>query len=65
MTVAELIAILQAQPQDMQVAYRIHSEYSLLCSSDIETRDLCEARPDGWIHARRPDKPTQTYLLIS
>lgn len=64
MTVAELIAFLQTQPQELQVAYRCCSEQVLMNVDDIETYDGCEPRPDGWIHAARPDKPTQTYLMF-
>lgn len=64
MTVKELIEFLQAQPQNLQVAYRMYSEQCLLESKDIEIRDLCVARPDGWIQSHRGDMPTQTYLLF-
>jgi hypothetical protein len=64
MTVAELIAYLQTQPQDLQVAYRCYSEQSRLEAYEIEIAELCEPRPDGWIQNRRPDMPTQRYLLL-
>lgn len=64
MTISELIAYLQEQPQDLQVAYRLYSEQCLLDVSHIEILELCEARPDGWIQNKRPDKPTQTYLMF-
>ena len=64
MTVAELIDFLLDQPPDRRVAYRQYSEQVLLDASDIEVVDLCEPRPDGWIQGKRPDKPTQTYLLF-
>jgi hypothetical protein len=64
MTVAELIAFLQTQPQDIQVAYRLFSEQILLETTDIEVEEKCQPRPDGWIHDKRPDMPTQTYLLF-
>jgi hypothetical protein len=64
MTVAELISFLQTQPQDLQVAYQIHSEQCLLGAEEINIVELCEARPDGWVQNKRPDKPTQTYLLL-
>jgi hypothetical protein len=64
MTVAEFIAFLQTQPQDLQVAYQICSEQFLLEAADIRIAELCEPRPDGWIENRRNDKPTQTYLLL-
>ena len=64
MTVAELIAYLQTQPQELQVAYRRCSEQVLLEVKEIEIAEKCQPRPDGWIQDKRPDKPTQTYLLL-
>lgn len=64
MTVAELIAYLQVQPQDMQVVYRCYSEQNLLAAWEIEIVDLCEPRPDGWVENKRPDRPTQKYLRL-
>jgi len=64
MTVSELIAYLQTQPQDLQVAYDIYSERSLLEARDIKIMEACIPRPDGWIQNKRPDMPTQTYLLF-
>jgi len=65
MTVAELIAYLQTQPQDMQVAYDCYSEHCLLEATDIRLHEACEPRPDGWIHDKRPDMPVRTYLMLS
>lgn len=64
MTVAELIAFLQTQPQDVQVAYECYSEWCLLQAGDIKGAELCEPRADGWVHRKRPDRPTQTYLVL-
>ena len=64
MTVAELIAFLQTQPQDLPVAYRCCSEQVLLESDDIRIKEACKPREDGWIQDKRPDKETQTYLLF-
>lgn len=64
MTVAELIAYLQTQPQDMQVAYRCFSEQCLLTVDEIEIYEGCAPRHDGWIQNKRPDMPTQKYLLL-
>ena len=64
MTVAELIDYLQTQPQDMQVAYDLFSEHSLLEVGDIRLYEACEPRPDGWIQRKRPDKPVRTYLML-
>ena len=64
MTVKELIEFLEAQPQDIQVAYELHSEHCLLKKQDIEITECCEPRDDGWVHYKRPDKPTQKYLMF-
>jgi hypothetical protein len=64
-TVAELIAHLQTEPQDLQVIFRCYSEYCLLEAKDIEITTQCEARPDGWVACARPDKPAQLYLTFS
>ena len=64
MTVAELIAMLQTQPQDVQVAYQIFSEQCLLEADDVRLVEACKPRDDGWIQDKRPDKETQTYLLF-
>lgn len=64
MTVSELIEFLQKQPQNLQVAYQCCSEQVLLEADEIQIAEKCEPRPDGWIHDKRPDKPTQTYLLL-
>lgn len=63
-TVADLIAFLQRQPQDLPVAYRCYSEQCELDVSDIEIKELCEPRPDGWIQDKREDKPTRLYLVF-
>ena len=64
MTVAELIAFLQTQPQYLPVAYRCCSEQALLESDDIRIKEACMPRNDGWVQDKRPDKETQTYLLF-
>lgn len=64
MTVAELVAFLQMQPQELQVAYRCCSEQVLLEAQDIKIAEECEPRPDGWIQNKRPDMPTQKYLML-
>ncbi len=64
MTVSEFISFLQTQPQHLQVACRTHSEQCLLDVADIIIVALCAPRDDGWIHNRRPDKPTQDYLFL-
>lgn len=64
MTVSELINFLQQQPQDIQVAFRLFSEQRLLEEYDMSVVDLCLPRDDGWIQNKRPDMPTQKYLLL-
>ena len=64
MNVAELIDFLQAQPQELQVAYDCCSEHCLIELIDIRIVEACEPRPDGWIQSKRPDKPTQAYLML-
>jgi hypothetical protein len=63
-TVAQLIAHLQTLPQDAPVAYSMYSEHCLMEVSDIDVAELGIARPDGWVHDARPDKPTITYVLF-
>lgn len=62
MTVRELIAFLQKQPQDILVTYQQCSENVLLEEKHISTYEACAPRPDGWVQNARPDMPTQTYL---
>jgi len=64
MNVSELISFLKKQPQELHVAYSIFSEQCLLRLEDIKIKEFCEPRPDGWIHNKRSDKPTQLYLLF-
>lgn len=65
LTVRELIAFLQTQPQDLPVAYSLYSEYCLLEADKIEIVSHCLPRPDGWVQCRRPDMPTQDYLILT
>ena len=64
MTVAELIEYLKTKPQEIQVVYAKYSEQCLMEPDDIEVRDLCKPREDGWVHDSRPDKETQSYLVF-
>lgn len=64
MTVAELIEFLQKQPQELQVAYRACSEPYLLGADEIKIEERCLPRPNGLIYDKRPDKPTQLYLVF-
>lgn len=64
MTVAELILFLQAQPQDLPVAYAIYSEYAALDDKDIRIQELSLPRADGWVANKRPNSPSQKYLVF-
>jgi len=64
MTVAELIAFLQKQPQDLPVVYAIYSEYALLQPEDIKVDELGLSRNDGWVHSKRRDQPFRQYLVF-
>lgn len=64
MKVSELISFLQTQPQDLLVVYRCCSEHVELEAKDINVRELCLPRADGWIQNKRPDSPTQEYLCF-
>ena len=64
MTVAELIEFLKKQDQTLPVAYALYSEYCTLEAYEIRVLELCEARPDGWVHRPRTDKPKVKYLVF-
>lgn len=64
MTVAELIEFLKTQPQDLRVAHGMYSEAALLTTAGIHVEEWCVARPDGWIHWIRNDKPSESYLMF-
>jgi hypothetical protein len=63
-TVAQLIEYLRTLPQDAPVAYRLYSEQCLLELGQIDTPQLCIARPDGWVQNARPDEPSITYVVF-
>lgn len=64
MIVSELIEYLQRQQQDLPVAIEMYSEQCLLDVEDMKIKELCEARPDGWVEDKRPDKPCRLYLVF-
>lgn len=64
MTVSELIKLLKKHPKNLRVVYSCHSEYCLLEEGGVKILDLCPPRPDGWVHDKRPDKETETYLVF-
>ena len=63
-TVADLIKYLEQFPQDIEVAYELYSDQYLLEFDQLKLEELCEPRSDGWVQNKRPDKPTQTYLVF-
>jgi hypothetical protein len=64
MTVAELIELLKTQPQELPVAYELYSDYALLETEAITVKELSVPRNDRWIESKRPDKPSQKYLVF-
>jgi hypothetical protein len=64
MTVAQLIAFLKTQPQDLQVAYTACSEQCLLAPEQIVVRELGTERPDGWVPNKRTNNGAQLYLVF-
>lgn len=64
MTVAELITVLRAFPQDIPVAYRCYSESVLLKPEDITIRQGQPPRNDGWVADIRPDKEFISYCMF-
>lgn len=64
MLVSELIEYLKTKDQNMQVVYRCYSERCLLTEEDIGIEELCYPRYDGWVHWKRPDKPSKEYIVF-
>lgn len=64
MTVKDLISLLQTFDPELPVCYKIFSEQCMLEADDIKVADFCEARNDGWVENKRPDKPTRPYLVL-
>lgn len=63
-TVADLIQHLQTLPQDLPVCFYQYSEQVLLELSSLKIHEFCLPRPDGWIQNKRPDMPSQKYLVF-
>jgi hypothetical protein len=61
---SELITLLQTFPPDSLVAIDMFSEYCLADASDVRLLEACEPRADGWVHTKRPGRPTQKYVVI-
>lgn len=64
MTVLELIKLLQTFPSTLPVAYCCCSEQVMMKPEEIIILEAGKARPDGWVQNKRPDKPSQSYLLF-
>ncbi len=64
MKVKDLIEFLHLQPQDIEVGIAMYSEYQILNFDEIKVVEHCQPRPDGWIQWKRPDMPTQFYLMF-
>ena len=64
MLVSQLIEFLKEQPQDIQVVFTACSEQCVLEAEDIRIDELCLPRPDRWVQNKRPDMPSQTYLVF-
>ncbi len=64
MTVAELIEFLKTQPQELTVLYRCCSDQVELEAVEIRIAEFCLPRHDGWVQNKRPDMPSQPYLLF-
>ena len=64
MKVKELIEILQAMPQDIDVAYRCWSEQCLMEPDEVSLFDGTAPRPDGWIQNARPDMEVIQYVMF-
>lgn len=63
-TVKELIEFLQTLPQDLPIAYCMHSEQCLLELSSIAVKNLSLPRNDGWVEDLRPDKAYTKYVVF-
>lgn len=64
MKVYELIEFLKTKDQDLDIAYGKYSDQCLLEVADISEECLGEARSDGWVAGKRPDKPSKGYLIF-
>ena len=64
MTVAELIEFLKTQPQEMPILFRQYSDYTELRQDQIEVEEHGVPRGDGYVASKRPDKPSQKYLVF-
>jgi hypothetical protein len=65
MNVKDLKNLLEQYPEDMLIAYAIHSEYALMEPKDISVVKMQPARPDGWIHTYPRDKTSKTIDYLT
>lgn len=65
MKVKELIELLKTFDPELPVARRLYSEQVEMEAEDIEVKELCHPRDDGWIQNKRSDKETTPYLLFA
>lgn len=64
MNVKKLKELLSKFPDDMKIAHTMYSEQCLLDEDDISIFEGCTPREDRWIQNARPDKKSESYLLI-
>ena len=64
LTVGTLKQLLKKYDNDIKIAFSQHSEYVVMEEDDIATQMACAPRPDGWVQRKRPDKPTEEYLVF-
>lgn len=65
MVVSELIDFLKQFPLGMPIVFRCYSEACVLKPHEIVVEEMSIPRPrDGWVHAKRPDVPSQKYLVF-
>ena len=69
MTVKEFIQFLESQPQDIQVAHQMCSEFCLLDKAAVSIMKLKLPMDDGWIHytwssEKDEDVAKQKYLVL-
>lgn len=64
MTVAELIAFLQTQPQEMPILFQQYSDYTELRAEQINVEEHGVQRGDGYVGRARPDQPSRKFLVF-
>ena len=70
MSVRDLIEMLREiskglpKGEDTPICYRRFSEQCILERGDIELKQLCLPREDGWVQNYRQDKEDETYVVF-